>query len=152
MPEPVVHPPQAAHVARPIFRAVAAVSSHTMSAKKKKPRIFTFAHRQRLDRAADHYLRACYRKKTAARTSEFATFLGVLPQYLSWIAPKILGKPLRVFLREKQVAYAAQLLKTTPLTVEEIALRTGFGTAGTFYRWFVAIHGVPPAAFRELKK
>lgn len=133
-------------------RVVAAVSRRKMTAKKKKPRTFTFAHRQRLDRAADHYLRACYRKKTAARTSEFATFLGVLPQYLSWIAPKILGKPLRVFLREKQVAYAERLLRTTPLTVEEIALRSGFGTAATFYRWFIAAHGIPPAAFRELKK
>lgn len=122
-----------------------------MTGKKKKPRTFTFAHRQRLERAAEHYLRACYRQQTAARTSEFATFLGVLPQYLSWIAPKILGKPLQIFLREKQLAYAVRLLRTTPLTVEEIAVRSAFGTPGTFYRWFVATHGMPPAAFRELK-
>ena len=80
--------------------------------------------------------------------------LGLTPEYVSWLATKILGKSLRDYLREKQVAYAARLLRTTPssVTVEEIAVRAGFGTAGTLYRWFVAAHGMTPGAFRELKK
>ncbi len=79
--------------------------------------------------------------------------LGLTPEYLSWLAKKILGKSLRDFLREKQVAYAARLLRTVPnMTVEEIAVRAGFGTAGTLYRWFVAAQGMTPGAFRELKK
>jgi AraC-like DNA-binding protein len=120
--------------------------------RKKKPRTFTSAHRQRLDRAAEHYLRYCYRNHTAARASEFATFIHRSPEYLSWLARNALGESLRDFLRRKQVAYAAQLLRTTPLTVVDIAVRAGFGTAGTLYRWFSAAYGVSPAVYREHKK
>lgn len=115
-------------------------------------RTYSFAHRQRLERAIDVYLRWCYRRKTAARTSELATRLGVLPQYLSWIAPTILGKPLLVVLREKQLKEVERLLRHTPLPVKEIALRSAFGTPSTLHRWFTDKHGITPAAFRELKK
>lgn len=135
-----------------LARAIPAANRSAMPPARRR-RTFTHAHRQRLERAAEHYLRACYRKKTAARTSEFAQFLGVHEVYLSTIAPQILGgKSLRDFLREKQLAYAEQLLQTTPLHIEEIALRSGFGTIGTFYRWFHARYGMPPGAFREVKE
>jgi AraC-like DNA-binding protein len=116
------------------------------------PRTFTHADRQRLDRAAEHYLRACYKSKTAARVSEFAAFLNVTPPYLSRIVPRIVGKPVRDFLRAKQIAYAEQLLRATPLTVEDIGRRCAFGTLWTFYRWFHEAHGMTPAAFREVMK
>jgi AraC-like DNA-binding protein len=139
--------------AQPALHPVPAVSAAAMTARKlRKPRTFTTAHLRRLDRAADVYLQDCYRNRTAARTSEFAQFLGVQPQYISGIAPKILGMPLRIFLRKKQLAMAVKLLRRTPLTVEEIAVRCAFGTPSTFYRWFVAAYKVTPAAFRELKK
>jgi AraC-like DNA-binding protein len=123
-----------------------------MTRRPRKPRSFTHAHRQRLERAAEHYLRNCYRNNSAARASEFAMELGLTPEYVSWLATRILGKSLHAFLREKQVAYAARLLKTSPLSVEEIALRSGFGTAATLYRWFIATYEVPPGAFRKLKE
>ena len=124
-----------------------------MQRRPRPPRTFTHAHRQRLERAAEHYLLACYRSKTAARVSEFATsYLHVTAPYLSRVAREIVGKSLRDFLREKQLAHAEQLLRATPLTVEEIALRCGFGTVTTFYRRFRESHGVTPAAFREVKK
>lgn len=115
-------------------------------------RTYTVIHRQRLMRAIDVYLRWCYRHKTAARTSELAARLGVLPQYLSWIAPTILKKPLRVALREKQLEEAERLLCLGVLSVDEIAICSAFGTPSTFYRWFIAKHGLSPSAFRELKK
>jgi AraC-like DNA-binding protein len=55
-------------------------------------------------------------------------------------------------LRQQQIAYAVRLVKTTSLTAEEIALRSGFGTVATFYRWFQSVHGTTPGAFREVKK
>ena len=118
----------------------------------KRARTFTHAHRQRLDRAVEHYLRQCYRTNTAARASEFAAHLGLTPEYVSWLASRILGMSLHQYLRQQQVAYAARLLKTGPLPVDEIAIRSGFGTHGTFYRWFSAVYGTTPGAFRELKK
>lgn len=47
---------------------------------RRPPRILTHAHFQRLERASDHYLQACYRKKTAVRASEFASYLNVTPE------------------------------------------------------------------------
>ena len=125
-----------------------------MTRPKNPPRLFTHAHRQRLDRAAANYLRQCYRTSSAARASEFAAELGLTPEYVSWLATHTLGKPLRVYLREKQVTYAAWLLRTLPaeITVEEIALRAGFGTPGTLYRAFRDSYATTPAAFRALKK
>lgn len=118
----------------------------------RRPRTFTHTHRLRLERAAAHYLRDCYRRVTAARASEFATTLGVTAPYLSRIAPDILGMPLRDFLRQKQLDYAVRLLKTTPLSAKEIAVRCGFGTVSTFYRWFRSTFETTPAAFREVMK
>lgn len=124
-----------------------------VAALKKNPRIFTHAHRQRLDRAAQHYLRGIYRTHSAARASEFAQQLGLTPEYVSWLAANLLGgRSLLAFLREKQVAEAARLLKTKAFTVEEVAERAGFGTTSTLYRWFVSFYGITPGAFRGLKK
>ena len=114
-------------------------------------RTYTFADRQRLERTIDVYLRWCYRHETAARTSELAARLGVSPSYLSSIGPPIFGRPLRVVLREKRLEEAERLLRHTPLSVEEIALRSAFGAPSTLYRWFFDKHGIAPAAFRELK-
>jgi AraC-like DNA-binding protein len=115
-------------------------------------RTFTHTHRLRLERAVEHYLRYCYRRQTAARASELATTLGLATPYLSRIAPEILGMPLRDFLRRRQIEYAAQLLKTTPLSSKEIALRCGFGTVSTFLRWFRSTFDTTPAAYREVMK
>jgi AraC-like DNA-binding protein len=136
------------HASRPDRGSSSASSRRTM----RGPRTFTHSHRLRLERAAAHYLRDCYRSVTAARVSEFAATLGVTTPYLSRIAPDILGMPLRDFLRRKQLDYAVQLLKTTPLSAEEIAIRCGFGTVSTFYRWFRSAFDTTPAAFREVMK
>jgi AraC-like DNA-binding protein len=97
-------------------------------------------------------VQACYRKKTAVRVSEFASFLGVTPEYLSGMVRQLTGQTPRDFLRAKQLRYAEQLLQVTPLPVDEIALRSGFGTSATFYRCFHAKHATTPGAFREVKK
>ncbi|HEU4887884.1 MAG TPA: AraC family transcriptional regulator [Thermoanaerobaculia bacterium] len=119
---------------------------------ERKPRTFTHGHRQGLTRAADHFLRDCYRHKKPARAKDFARSLDLTPEYVSWLAAKVLGESLQQFLRKKQVEYAARLLRRTPLSVEEIAARSAFGTRSAMHRWFVKVHGVGPAAFRERKK
>lgn len=127
---------------------------NAMTRKQRSSRTFSHSDRQRLDRAAEHYLLKCYKTKSAARASEFATELGVTPEYVSWLAKQVLGRPLREYLRKKQLKYAAFLLRALPaeISIEEIAERSGFGTVRTFYRCFLAAYGVPPAAFRKLKK
>lgn len=128
------------------------IAMPTPRRRHRHPRIFTDDHRKRLDRAVTHYLRQCYRQATAARVSEFATSLGRNRDYISRTAAAILGLSLREFLRAKQLSYAAQLLRTTPLPMKEIALRAGFGTTSTFYRCFTTLHRIPPGQFREVMK
>ena len=128
------------------------MTTSAFAASTRSPRVLTFTHLQRLERSSDHYLQDCYRKKTAARASEFAASLDVTPQYLSAMVRQLTGQTLRDFLRAKQLRYAEQLLQVTPLPVDEIALLSGFGTPSTFYRCFQAKHGVSPGAFRKVKK
>jgi AraC-like DNA-binding protein len=120
--------------------------------RKKKPRTFTQWHGQGLGRAAQRYLRGCYRQKKPARAKDFARSLDLTPEYASWLGAKVLGETLQQFLRKEQVEYAARLLRRTPLSVEEIAARSAFGTRSAMHRWFVKVYGMGPAAFRELKK
>jgi AraC-like DNA-binding protein len=125
-----------------------------MTGRERAPRTFTYAARWRLERAVQLYLSKCYRTMSAARVSELAKELGVTPEYLSQRAMQILGRPLLVYLREKQATYAAWLLRTLPaeVTVDEIAIRAAFGTPKTFYRSFRKAYGTTPGAFRDLKK
>ncbi len=122
------------------------------SPRGRKPRTFTHDHRRRLDRAAENYLRDCYRRKKPARGKDFADALGLTPEYVSWLGAKILGGSLHAFLREKQLACAARLLRTTPLSLDDVAARCAFGSRWTLWRWFVAHYRLSPTAFRELKK
>jgi len=120
--------------------------------RKKKPRTFTPENKKGLDRAAQHFLSECYRKRKPARAKDFARSLDLTPEYVSWLGANILGEPLHQFLRKKQVVYASGLLRRTPLSVEEIAARSAFGTRSAMHRWFVKVYGIGPAAFRERKK
>lgn len=113
-----------------------------------QPRRFSSRDRQRLERARDHYLRYCYRNRTAARATEFAAYIGVTAPYLSRFVTLVTRTSVREFLRQSQLAYAVQLLRSTPLSVDEIALASAFGTPATFYRCFVAAYGKTPAALR----
>ncbi|HJQ35676.1 MAG TPA: helix-turn-helix domain-containing protein [Thermoanaerobaculia bacterium] len=120
--------------------------------REKKPRTFTHWHRQALDRAAEHFLRECYRRKKPARGKDFARSLDLTPEYISWLAAQVLGESLQRFLRKKQLDHAARLLRRTPLSVDEIAARSGFGTRSTMRRWFMEAYGIGPAAYREHEK
>jgi AraC family transcriptional regulator of arabinose operon len=120
----------------------------------RPPRTYTHAERPRLARSAEHYLRKCYKAKSAVRVSELAAELEMTPEHLSGLATQVFGKPLRDYLREKQLTYAASLLQALPheITLEEIALHSGFGTLRTFHRCFLEAYGINPGVFRGLKK
>jgi AraC-like DNA-binding protein len=120
--------------------------------KRRNPRTFTHAHRQRLDRAMAHYLDECYAARKAARVAEFAAFLGLNPEYLTRTSVSVAGISLHEYLRRKQLEEAERLIVTTPLPMSEIARHAGFGTIATFYRSFRQAYGVPPGAFREVRK
>ena len=95
-----------------------------------------------------HFLRECYRLKKRAQVKDFAQSLHMTPEHVSSLGAQVGG--LLAFLRRKQVEHAARLLRRTPLSVEEIAARSAFGTRSAMHRWFVEVYGMGPAAFREL--
>lgn len=139
-------------LAKPCLRTTRPFPVASSPPPQIRPRRFTHAHRQRLQRAVRHYLEECYRRATSARVSECAASLELTLPYLSRIAPEILGMSLLRYMRHIQVARAEQLLRTTPLEAEEIALRAAFGSVPTFYKWFRVVHGMTPGEFREVKK
>ena len=105
--------------------------------------------KRRLEQAADLYLHACYGTRTAARADEFANFLRIARPHLSRLVPQILGMSLHDFLRRRQLEHAKVLLRSTPLSVDEVALASAFGTPWTFYRSFKAAFGVTPSQYRR---
>ena len=107
--------------------------------------------RQRLERAIELYQREFYRTRSVSRVSELAERLGANRPHLSRIVGQILGKPLGDALRERQLAYAAELLVETRLRIAEIANAAAFGTERTFFRAFKRIYGQTPAEYRTQK-
>lgn len=107
-----------------------------------------FYDRQLFERAIDLYLEECYEARRPVRGQDFAARVALTPQHANVLAKQLLGKPLVGYLRAKQVHYAADLLRRTPLSVDEIARRAGFGTRSSFYRVFVKVMATTPAAFR----
>lgn len=105
--------------------------------------------RERLERSAELYLQTPFRTRSAVRVDEFAAYLRRARPHVSRIVQDLTGMSARDFLREKQLAHAQLLLRTTPAPVEQVALASGFGTAWTFYRCFKAAFGMTPAEYRE---
>jgi AraC-like DNA-binding protein len=123
----------------------------TMTSAKKE-RTFSHTHKQQLERVTALYLRRCYERRKRATVAGFAAFLKRNPEYLTRTSRSISGAYLLTYLREQQINEAERLLLTTPLTVEEIALHAGFGTASTFHRRFLAAKKLPPGRFRKVRK
>ena len=110
------------------------------------------ADRQRLEDAAEFYLRACYGTRTPVRAEEFAAYLALARPYLSRHVAELIGIPLRDFLRRRQLTYAKRLLQTTPLSVEEVALASAFGSPWTFHRCFKTAFGLTPGEYRAQQR
>lgn len=106
------------------------------------------AARRLLHSTADLYLHACFGTGTPVRCDEYSAWLRMSRPYLSTRAPKVLGMTLHKFLRSKQLAYAQHLLRTTPLSVQMVAIRSGFGTERTLTRHFRAAFGITPGQYR----
>jgi AraC-like DNA-binding protein len=108
------------------------------------------AERQRLERAFELYLEDCYARRTAARVSECADYLGISRPHLSRATRRVAGQTAREYLRGRQLAHAKRLLAASPYaTTEQIALASAFGTRRTFERIFRHAFGLSPDAYRD---
>ncbi len=117
--------------------------------KSRHPPRPTREIRQRFERIVEVYLNDCYRARSVARVSELAGLLERNRPTLSRQSVEIFGKPLVKVLRERQLAYAAKLLRSGPLTVDDVAAAAGFGHRSSFYRQFRQRFGRSPAKYRR---
>lgn len=60
--------------------------------------------------------------------------------------------PPKDFIKDCRIGYAAKLLKTTTLTIQEIIYRTGFNNRSHFYKEFDKRFSITPKEYREANK
>lgn len=86
---------------------------------------------------------------TASRMSQE---IGISEKYLFQFIKEQTGSTFSACLQALRLDYAEQLLRTTKLNNAEIAEKSGFGSANTFYRVFANSHGLSPGKYRESLK
>lgn len=123
-----------------------------MHRKRKRKHGAAHAERRVLETAVALYLQECYDAQTPARTSELAQRFRMSPKHLTREVARIAGQTPHEFLRERQLTYAAKLLRLTPLSITEIALHAAFGTDRTLHRAFKRAFGMTPRDYRNKVK
>ena len=102
---------------------------------------------EKLDREILSYLEENYKNPDLSLALLGKKF-GVSNKYISMICKTHLGKTYLQYIQEKRILYAAELLRTTSKTMEEIAAECGYGNVLTFRRNFKSIMNVNPGDYR----
>jgi len=84
--------------------------------------------------------------------ADYAKELFISARQLDRLAIKRFGKSIHQLIVDNRFKLAEQLLITTNLTVEDIALRVGFSSSASLYKEFKKRKGVTPAVFRSAKE
>jgi YesN/AraC family two-component response regulator len=74
------------------------------------------------------------------------------PDYLNRIFRKQIGLTLSTYIQDVRLSEAMKLLRTTNLSVENIAAQIGYQNQGFFYRKFKEKYHVLPGDFRKLER
>lgn len=78
-----------------------------------------------------------------------AEHLGLSISSVSHVIKKSTGKTLTELINERRVAKACELLKTTPLTLQQVAEQVGYTNTWTFSRIIKNVTGVSPGKIRD---
>lgn len=98
-------------------------------------------------RELDNLIDSDYTKKW--NTADVAKKLFLSARQLDRIALKRYGKTLHQVIVDKRIKTAENLLVTTDMTVEKIAITVGFNSSVGFYREFTKRYGMTPAEYRK---
>jgi len=104
---------------------------------------------QELEVGIAAYLGFCGRERTAARASELAAFLGVGYRSLRRACNELLGMPVNLAIRARQLEWAAHLLRETDLPIDDIRVMVGFGDRRTFFRAVRRTFACSPLSLRK---
>jgi AraC family transcriptional activator of pobA len=80
---------------------------------------------------------------------DVAATVRLTPGHLTTVVGRRTGRTVQQWITERRMAEARRLLAETELTVQAVAVRTGYRDAGFFARQFRGRHGVPPSAWRR---
>ena len=94
-----------------------------------------------LDFIGDHYTEPTMGLKRLSR--EFS----LSEVYLSYLFPQIAGTTFSSYLEQLRMSEAADLLRSSRMTVDEIARGVGYASADVFRRAFKRRYGVSPSSF-----
>lgn len=90
-----------------------------------------------------------HRQRGKISVRELAQALHVSERMLHLSFVKVLGHGPKTEINNHRLEAAKKLLKTTRLTINEIAADTGFATASNLHRAFARAFGCSPTAYRE---
>lgn len=99
--------------------------------------------------AIEEYLSDCFAAGTSPRVGEFAGRLRVTPWQLTRATLQAFGVTPSRYFRRAEIGRARELLADTALSMDEVAIHSGFGTRNTFFRAFRESMGVTPAQYRR---
>ena len=85
-------------------------------------------------------------------TGRIAAAQGISTGYLSARFKKEMGKTLSEYICERRMEYAAQLLRTTSLQIQTVALHVGIMDLQYFSKVFKKHHKMTPSAYRAQQK
>jgi len=79
----------------------------------------------------------------------YASQLNISSVYLSRVVRKVSGRTVGSYLNQLLAMEAAFLLRTTSLTVSQVADRLGFADIASFSKFFSRVKGISPYRYRE---
>ena len=99
----------------------------------------------RVKRACDFVLQNFQSNITLSDTARAAS---MSPWAFSRFFHRNMGIPLTTFIHRVRIGHASRLLSESDEKVVDIALESGYANLSNFNRWFLAIKGETPSAFR----
>ena len=96
---------------------------------------------------AVEYLRTHYAEKLTLPA--LSSLAGISPQHLNRLFGQYLSCPAMAYLSRVRLMHATELLRSSNLTIEEIAYVSGFSSPAYFCRLFKKVKGLTPGGERE---
>lgn len=82
--------------------------------------------------------------------SGIAQHLGISDKYLSQLFKEQTNEKISSYIENKRIAYACELLRTTDLSINEVATASGYALTHTFRVAFKKVQGVTPLQWKNI--
>ena len=103
-------------------------------------------------RPAIAYIRKNYPDKEAMREEQIARICNMSSSHFRAVFKRETGMSVRDFIIQTRLARAAYLLRSTEMSILNVALESGFGQASCFNRSFLRSFGQTPTEFRKIAR